>query len=96
MKKIHVFVNRDGEVVATGPAPDEVNKSTKGPIFVGFAPATDDDSLTAYEIAVEDDLQLSRTNNKVEEYHNRIAERIRTTTNLKKVDFRKFLETQKQ
>lgn len=95
MRKLHVFVNRNGEVVATGPAPDEVNKATKGPVFVGFAPAEDDSSFTAYEITIEDDLQLGRADDRIEEYHKRIAERIRTTANLKQVDFRKFVNSQK-
>lgn len=89
MRKLHVFVNQKGEVIATGPAPSEITSKSSGPIFAGFSPAAGGDDLTAYEITVEDDFKLSRDNGNVEEYHARMTERIRATKDLKQIDFRK-------
>lgn len=94
MKKLQVFINRQGEAVAAGPAPEEIIEPSKtGPVFMGFAPADGGDDLTAYEIVVEDNFRPNGEN--VNDYLKRIGERVRATSDLKQVDFRKLLRPQR-
>lgn len=88
MKKLRVFVDGKGEVVATGPAPSQIVTKGEGPVFIGFGPANDGDEFTAYEMDVDDDFQPSRKNGGVEEFHGRVADVIRTRKDLRKINFR--------
>jgi hypothetical protein len=91
MTKLHVFVAKDGTVVATGPAPDNGldRKDEDGPLFDGFSPATGGEDLRAFEIEVDDAVNLSRRNPDVGQFHARIGELIRTKSDLKPVEFRR-------
>jgi hypothetical protein len=92
MKKLRVFVDGKGDVVATGPAPREIVTKAEGPVFIGFGPANEDNDYTAYEMDVEDDFQPSRKSDSVEAFHGRVAELIRTKKDLKKINFRDELK----
>ncbi|MFN0104404.1 MAG: hypothetical protein ACKV2U_20235 [Bryobacteraceae bacterium] len=91
MTKLHVFVNKQGEVMATGPAPDEFAGKTPGdgPMFVGFSPANGADDMKAFEIEVDSDFMISRRNPNVDEFHARVANVIRTNKDLKQVNFQR-------
>jgi hypothetical protein len=91
MIKLHVYVNREGNVMATGPAPDEIiSKTEGGPVYAGFVPARGGDDLTLYEVGMSDD-QLLRRDEDIGEYHGRIAQAIRARRDVKQLDFRKDL-----
>ena len=91
MRKLHVYVNQKGEVMATGPAPDPLDgKLTDGPVYVGFTPARGGEDLTLFEISAPDSLVLRR-DGKIDEYHARIAEVIRAKKDVRQLDFRKDL-----
>lgn len=88
MTKLHVFVNSEGKVVATGPAPAAPadRKSEAGPIFAGFYPANESDGITGYEMDVDDDVTSEREDARVGEFHARLSELVRARRgNLKQV-----------
>ena len=91
MTKLHVFVNNQGEVMATGPAPDEFagRMAGDGPAFMGFSPANGAGDLKAFEVEVDDDMNISRRNPDVDAFHSRLANLIRTKKDLKQVDFQR-------
>jgi hypothetical protein len=76
MMKLHVFVDKEGEVVATGPAPDDSSsrRVEDGPLFAGFSPANGSaGDFRAFEIEVDDDFNLSRRNPDIEDFHGRLT-----------------------
>jgi hypothetical protein len=91
MTKLHVFVNKEGEVLATGPAPDDLasRKGDGGPVYAGFSPADGADGLSAFEIEVDDDVAISRRNPNVDEFHARVGAMIRARKDLKRIEFRR-------
>ena len=91
MAKLHVLVDKQGMVVATGPAPDNPadRKGEDGPIYAGFSPATGDEDFRAFEIEVEDRINLSRRDPDVDRFHARLGDLIRTKKDLKPVEFRR-------
>jgi hypothetical protein len=91
MKKLHIIVDKEGTVVATGPAPDNPDgrKGEDGPIYVGFSPAKGGEGFRAYEIEVDDSVNLSRRNPDVDQFHTRLGQLIRTKKDLKPVEFRR-------
>jgi hypothetical protein len=93
MAKLHVVVVVDKQrmVVATGPAPENPagRKGEDGPIYAGFSLARGAEDFKAYEIEVDDKINLNRRDPDVDRFHSRLGELIRTKKDLKPVEFRR-------
>ena len=91
MTKLHVLVDKQGMVVATGPAPDNAipRKGEDGPIYAGFSVAQGGEGFKTYEIEVDDKINLSRRDPDVDRFHGRLSDVIRTKKDLKQVEFRR-------
>lgn len=91
MAKLHVLVNKQGMVVATGPAPENSipRKGEDGPIYAGFSVGQGAEGFKTYEIEVDDKINLNRRDPDVERFHGRLSDFIRTKKDLKQVEFRR-------
>lgn len=86
---LHVFVNKEGEVLASGPAPQDPSsrKVVDGPAFAGFFPADDmADGITGFEMEVDEQDLPQGGRAGVGKFHARLGEMVRKNRpKLKKV-----------
>lgn len=90
MPKLHVLVDKQGMVVATGPAPENPveRKGETGPVYAGFS-VGQDDGFKTYEVDVDERINLSRRDPDVDRFHGRLGDLIRTKKDLKQIEFRR-------
>jgi hypothetical protein len=85
--KLHVFVNSEGAILASGPAPVLPGKvPVTGPIFAGFSPVGSSQGIQGYELDVADDVLATARDSGTDEFVARLTEIIRTGQNLKPID----------
>ena len=91
MPKLHVLVDKQGMVVATGPAPEipVAGKAEAGPVYAGFSVGDGGEGFKTYEVDVDDRTNLSRRDPDVDRFHSRLGELIRTKKDLKQIEFRR-------
>jgi hypothetical protein len=89
--KMHVFVDKQGSMVAAGPAPEAMPgrapaTKTPGPVYAGSSPGPESDGLRAFELEIEDTLIETSRDNFGEALQARVSEAMRSQRGLKPVE----------
>jgi hypothetical protein len=88
--KMHVFVNKQGSMIAAGPAPEALSggtpaTKTPGPVFAGSSPGPDADGVQGYELEIEEGLLATSRDSFGDVLQVRLSDAIRTQRGLKPI-----------
>jgi hypothetical protein len=88
--KMHVFVDKQGTMIAAGPAPEALSGSTpatktQGPVYAGSSPGPDADGVQGYELEIEESLLATSRDSFTDILQARLSEAIRTQQGLKPI-----------
>jgi hypothetical protein len=90
MMKMHVFVDKQGSMIAAAPAPETLSGGTPaiktpGPVFAGSSPASDADGVQGYELEIEESLLAASRDSFGAALQARLSEAIRTQRGVKPI-----------